>query len=369
MTYSLKPMPSEVNVDVGERSHRIIIGSALLPTLGAVCRDIGLAGSCLLVSDSHVDLIYGDVVARSLKTAGFTIGRAVVPAGEESKSGERLFSLYGKAIGAGLDRSGFVVALGGGVVGDLAGFLAATYLRGVRYAQVPTSLLAMVDSSVGGKTGINLPQGKNLVGAFYQPAIVVADTSTLKTLPTREYISGLAEVVKYGIIRDAEFFGLLEAEAGKLKDASFEGLERIISRCCAIKAEVVSLDERESGLRAILNFGHTLGHALERVTGYGHFLHGEAVAIGMAFAARLSVRLKGLSPVECNRIVTLMVQLGLPVSVPDCQWREVRAALSVDKKSKSLAPRFVLAERIGAVAYGCEAPESALEEAWDSCRA
>ena len=369
MTYSLDPMSAEVSVNVGARSYPILIGHALLPSLGAACRNAGLDGACLLVSDSHVDLIYGDVATRSLKSGGFAVSRAVVPAGEESKSGERLFALYGRAIAAGLDRQGFVVALGGGVVGDLAGYLAASYLRGIRCVQVPTSLLAMVDSSVGGKTGINLPQGKNLVGAFHQPTLVVADTATLKTLPSREYVSGLAEVVKYGVIRDAGFFALLEEHKDFLRTAGCERLEAVIARCCELKAEVVSLDEREAGLRAILNFGHTLGHALETVMGYGHFLHGEAVAMGMAFAARVSVRQSGLPEQECARILALLEGLGLPVSAPECEWRAVRAAMAVDKKSRSRLPRFVLAERIGTVRHGCEVPEQVLEEVWAASQA
>jgi 3-dehydroquinate synthetase len=233
---------------------------------------------------------------------------------------------------------------------------------------VPTSLLAMVDSSVGGKTGINLPQGKNLVGAFHQPSLVLADINTLKTLPRREYVSGLSEVVKYGVIRDADFFQWLEKRCDALKEPGNVEVEEMVARCCAIKAEVVGLDERESGLRAILNFGHTMGHAIEKVGGYGAWLHGEAVAMGMVYALRLSQEVRGLAAAEADRVVALMKNLGLPVKMPKYDWTELRKAMAVDKKSTSSIPRFVLAERIGTVVVGCEISEEKLKAVWNELK-
>jgi 3-dehydroquinate synthase len=360
-------MHSRVRVELGARSYEIRIGSGLLGQVGSWCRDIGLGRRCLVVSDSHVAPLYGPRVVRSLKEAGFTVSEAVVRAGERSKSARCLDPLYGKALAGGLDRKSFVVALGGGVVGDLAGFLAATLFRGIQLVQIPTSLLAMVDSSVGGKTGINLRQGKNLVGAFHQPALVVADTSTLKTLPHREYVSGLAEVVKYGVIRDRRLFGSLERNWRDLARGRPAVLRPVIARCCAIKADVVRRDERESHLRAILNFGHTLGHAIEQATGYGRYLHGEAVSMGMVFAAGLSMGLRGFRPSETARLIVLLRRLGLPVESPRLRWSEVRRAMGLDKKSAGRSPRFVLASALGRVVPGCEAPENVLREIWSAC--
>jgi len=260
-----------------------------------------------------------------------------------------------------------MVALGGGVIGDLTGYAAASWLRGISFVQVPTSLLAMVDSSVGGKTGINIAEGKNLVGVFHQPELVLADLETLKTLPEREFAAGMAEVVKYGPIWDEELFQSLEATALRLA-GSFQGSEEmgeIISRCCEIKAEVVRQDEREGGLRGILNFGHTLAHAIENVAGYGEYLHGEAVAIGMIYAARLSTQLKGLSVEESARIEKLLATLGLPVDAPGLAWKDLRAAMAVDKKTRDGRIKFVLVDRIGHAEIGCEISEELMEEVWN----
>ncbi|MBU1909896.1 MAG: 3-dehydroquinate synthase [Verrucomicrobia bacterium] len=358
-------MAGKIKVDLGARSYEIRIGAGVLGQLGTLCRDLDLGPVALVVSDEHVNPLYGPPVEAALHEAGFEVGRVAVPAGEASKSGKMLFRLYDEALDRGLDRRGFVVALGGGVVGDLAGFFAASFLRGIRYVQIPTSLLAMVDSSVGGKTGINLPRGKNLVGAFHQPVLVLADVAALRTLPAREYTAGLAEVVKYGIIRDAGFFEKLEQNADGLRAGEPALLESVIAHGCRIKAEVVRLDERERSLRAILNFGHTLGHAVEQVTGYGRYLHGEAISLGMAFAARLSARLTGFPPAEADRMIALLRALGLPVERPDLDWSAVRQAMGVDKKTRDRALRFVLAERIGAVRVGCEVPEELLREVWN----
>lgn len=370
----MRVMSKVVNVNLGERSYAIHIGSGILPTLGKIVAEISrpaslrealLAGkgrNGLLVSDATVVSLYGGACSAAFPQ----LGRGIVPAGEASKDGRWLFHLYEKAVEQGLDRKSFVVALGGGVVGDLAGFMAATYLRGIPYIQVPTTLLAMVDSAVGGKTGINLPQGKNLVGSFHQPALVVADVDTLKTLPPRELVSGLAEVVKYGVIRDAELFKLLENNTHKILQGDAALLEEIIARSCQIKADVVHADEREGGLRAILNFGHTLGHAIETVTGYGRYMHGEAISIGMVFAARVSCEVKGMPKRDCERLIRLLAGFGLPVQAPECDWQALRTVMGVDKKSTAGKPKFVLAERIGSVAFGCEVAEELLQKVWSS---
>jgi 3-dehydroquinate synthase len=360
-------MSRTVHVDLGERSYEIHIGSDLLPG-GALAGEAGIRA--LIVSDSHVDPLYGARCEAVLRRQGIEPRRTVVPAGEASKELPQVQRLYEAALDAGLDRRSVIVALGGGMIGDLAGFVAATYLRGVRFVQVPTSLLAMVDSSVGGKTGINLPRGKNLVGAFYQPVEVTADMSVLESLPPREYRSGLAEVVKYGVIWDAEFFADLEAKAEGLLGREASLLEGVVTRCCEIKAEVVGLDERESGVRAVLNFGHTLAHALETRFGYRDLLHGEAIAVGMAFAAELSVAVKGFSREDGNRLIRLLRRLELPVSLSELKepvtWDTVRDLMRSDKKARQSVPRFVLAERLGSVIFGCTVPEEVQQSVFAS---
>lgn len=360
-------MGKTVEVKLGERSYPIFIGRgvSLASTMG------GTRGAkALVVSDSNVDRFHGESCRRRLMEQGLETIAAVVPAGESSKSLACVELLYEQAAGNRLDRNSVVVALGGGMVGDLAGFVAATYLRGLRFVQVPTSLLAMVDSSVGGKTGVNLNRGKNLVGAFHQPVEVDADLDLLGTLPEREYVSGLAEVVKYGVIWDAAFFALMERRVDDLLRRDPVLLEAVIARCCEIKAEVVAMDEREIGPRAILNFGHTLGHAIEKVGGYGRWLHGEAVAIGMHFAARVSVKKQGLSDGEAGRITDLLRRLGLPIKTAKgngIEWAMLWDAMLSDKKTLQTRPRFVLAERLGSVTTGCEVSEELLSEMWNVC--
>ena len=361
-------MATSVQVKLGERAYSIAIGRAL-PSLGSLENAQG-HHRAMIVSDSTVDPLHGAECQRRLEAHGVECFRVVVPAGEATKSLQWVEFLYSKAAEAGLDRSALMVALGGGMVGDLAGFVAATYLRGVRFAQMPTTLLAMVDSSVGGKTGINLSQGKNLVGAFYQPMAVEADLDRLQTLPQREYVSGLAEVVKYGVIWDASLFHLLEKHTDELLAREPVFLEKVVARCCEIKAEVVAIDEREIGPRAILNFGHTLGHALEKADGYGQWLHGEAVSIGMCYAARLSVAVEGFSADEADRIKNLLRTFGLPVGVPDnrlAAWPALRHAMGADKKTIRNRPRFVLAKKLGSVVIGCEPNDEKLEEIWNVC--
>ncbi len=353
-------MNCDVHVNLGDRSYPIHIGSGILDSLGESCKAAGLKGRCLVVTDETVAPLYAARAVQSLEKSGFKPALEILPAGETTKCQAQLMKLYSRAAAHGLDRKCFMVALGGGVIGDLTGYAAASWLRGIRFVQVPTTLLAMVDSSVGGKTGINIPEGKNLVGAFHQPELVLMDLDTLKTLPPRELAAGMAEVVKYGIIWDAELFWKLEQ--GSAIDA------QLIARCCEIKAEVVGQDEREGGLRGILNFGHTAGHAIENVAGYGEFLHGEAVSIGMVYAARLSSALKGLPAGDVTRIEKMLVKLRLPVRAPKLLWEKIRAAMAVDKKTVGGLPKFVLADRIGHVDFGCEVSEKLLEEVWNGIR-
>ena len=358
-------MSTVVTVDLGARSYSIQIGEGLLAKVGELTHQVSKGTHGLLVSDATVAPLYAGKAAEALARAGLPVGQVIVPAGEASKDGRCLFQVYEKAIEQRLDRQSFVLALGGGVVGDLAGFAAATFLRGVDFIQVPTTLLAMVDSAVGGKTGINLPQGKNLVGSFHQPRLVLCDLATLKTLPPRELASGLAEVVKYGVIRDASLFELLEKRRNDVLAKDLGVIGQIVAQSCRIKADVVGKDEREeSGLRATLNFGHTIGHALEAVTGYGKYLHGEAIAVGMVYAARLSVAERGLPQKDCDRLIELLRGLGLPTEAPDVEWTSLRKAMGVDKKTSAGKPRFVLAERLGKVVTGCEVSEDALQRVW-----
>lgn len=366
-------MSQTVAVQLGERSYSIHIGPGLLPRLDELLKPVVRGKNALIVTDTTVAPLYAEACAAAIGRLGVKCSTAVIPAGEASKSSEQLVALWGRAVEAGLDRKCFVVALGGGVVGDLAGFLAASFLRGVQLIQIPTTLLSMVDSAVGGKTGINLPQGKNLVGAFHQPSLVVCDTDTLSTLPRRELVAGLAEVVKYGVIWDPELFALLEREAGTLAGAGASAggtargtlLAQIVARSCEIKAEVVSRDEREDSLRAILNFGHTMGHAIEAVSGYGTFLHGEAISVGMVYAARLSVALRGFPQADADRLTKLLESLGLPVTAPGLAWEPLRRAMAVDKKNALGKLKFVLAKRIGEVEFGCEVTEEVMQRNWN----
>jgi 3-dehydroquinate synthase len=287
-----------------------------------------------------------------------------VPAGEKSKRISTVENCYDQLAAHRLERKSFVVALGGGVVGDLAGFVAATYLRGIDFVQVPTTLLAQVDSSVGGKTGVNLKAGKNLVGAFYQPRLVLCDLDTLKTLPEREFRAGQAEVIKYGIIYDAKLFAQLERDLPKILKRDAKTLSGIIARCCEIKAEVVSQDETESSLRAILNFGHTIGHAIENISGYGKFLHGEAISIGQVAASKLSQRILGLPEREVERIENLFTRAGLPTQIKlnSVQRKKLFTAMKLDKKVSGGEIKFVLAEKIGKVVWGQKVSSVLIEE-------
>ncbi len=337
-----------VHVELGERSYPIEIGSGTLAKLGAaVARRTG-ASRALVVTVPPVARHYRAPVMRSLKQAGLTAKCLEVPDGDRSKNLRQAARLYEEALDFGADRGTAVVALGGGVVGDLAGFVAATLLRGLPFVQVPTTVLAMVDASVGGKTGVNLKRGKNLVGAFHQPRLVWIDAATLETLPPRLRAAGTAEVVKHAAIRDAHLFERLERELERLLALEPEVLIPVLERNCEIKAEVVSRDEREAGLRMILNFGHTLGHAVEALEGYRRVLHGEAVSMGMVFAARRSEELDLAPRGTAVRLAELLARAGLPVELPPFPRRAYLSALRVDKKRREKEIRFVALRRIGA---------------------
>ncbi len=336
-----------LKVGLGPQSYDIRIGSPVLGELGAVCRETGLSGMPAIVTNPTVSALYSATAIFSLRAAGYEPFCIEIPDGEQHKNSNTLNMIYDKLLEGGIDRSCFIVALGGGVVGDIAGFAAATFLRGIPFVQVPTTLLAQVDSSVGGKTGIDHPGGKNLIGAFYQPKAVIADISTLNSLPEREYRAGLAEVVKYGVVLDSAFFEYLESAVAGLDARDAYTLAYIVSRCCQLKANVVEQDERESGLRAVLNYGHTIGHAFEAISAYSGMIHGEAVAIGMVRAASIS-RDEGLcSESDLERIVGLLVKLGLPVEPPKVSLEQIAALIANDKKSRSGLVNFICNSGIG----------------------
>lgn len=353
-----------ISVPLGQRSYAIKIGKGLLAQLGQECVRLKLGVRCAIITDTNVGRKLAQPVYESLLKAGFEPILITVSAGETAKSLRSVESCFDQLATHRLERKSFIIALGGGVVGDLAGFVAATYLRGIDFIQVPTTLLAQVDSSVGGKTGVNLKAGKNLVGAFYQPKLVLCDLDTLKTLPEREFRAGLGEVIKYGIIYDAKLFAQIERNLPKILKRDERVLAAIIARCCEIKAEVVSQDEAESGLRAILNFGHTIGHAIENSIGYGKFLHGEAIAIGQVAAAELSNKILGLPQCDVERIEKLFARAGLPtrIKLNVSQRQKLFAAMKLDKKVSGGEVKFVLAKQIGNVVWGQKVPQQLIEE-------
>lgn len=339
-----------VRVQLAERSYDITIGSDVLATLGSMVTAAGPVRHAVVITDENVETPHGLAAAESLSETGAEVDLLVVPAGEPSKSIDVAADLWQRMLEVETDRNSAVVAVGGGVIGDLAGFVAATFARGLNFYQVPTTLLAQVDSSVGGKVGINLPGAKNMVGAFWQPRGVLADTAVLATLPEREYRAGLAEVVKYGVILDAEFFEYLEDHVAELNARDDVSLRHVVLRSCRLKADVVEADEREeTGHRAVLNYGHTFCHALEAVTGYEQLLHGEAVSIGMLCASRLAERLGRITSEDTQRQRDLLEALRLPVQMPHVDIDEMLAAMRHDKKVAAGKLRFVLPSRIGHV--------------------
>ena len=337
-----------IDIALADRSYPILIGPGLLRDSAALRESIPARG-LLIVTNETIAPLYLQTLTDSLEEslAGRRIQSVILPDGESYKTLASLALIIDALVDARLNRDAAVIALGGGVVGDMAGFAASCYQRGIDYVQVPTTLLAQVDSSVGGKTGVNHPKAKNMIGAFYQPRCVLADTETLGSLPDREYRAGLAEVVKYGLIYDASFFAWLETQADALLARDARAVMHAIKRSCEIKAEVVSVDEREQGLRAILNLGHTFGHAIETATGYGTWLHGEAVAAGMVMAAAMSERLGWLPGADRSRAVGLLTRLGLPVQPPRIGSERARELMGMDKKVLDGKLRLVLLRRLG----------------------
>jgi len=352
-------MTTTLTVALGPRSYPIHIGEGLIdrPELFAP----HLAGSrAAVVTNEVVAPLYAGRLEATLARAGSATLRIVLPDGEAHKDWASLDRIHGALLAANADRRTVVVALGGGVVGDLAGFAAATYQRGVAFIQVPTTLLAQVDSSVGGKTGINHPLGKNMIGAFHQPRAVIADTATLATLPRRELSAGLAELAKHGAIRDSAFLAWMEGHAAALLGRDPEALAHAIRRSCEIKAAVVAEDEMETGPRALLNFGHTFGHAIEAAMGYGAWLHGEAVAAGMVLAARLSSELGRLSREDVTRLESLLAALGLPTRAPPLPAERWLELMGRDKKNQAGRITFILLEALGRAAIARDVPAEAL---------
>lgn len=338
-----------VRVDLGPRAYEISIGSNLLAAVGDLVPRYCRLTHAFVVTDENVRP-YATTVADRLRAGGARVDMSVLPPGEATKTIATAQRLWDEMLAVRADRKTVLVAVSGGVIGDLAGFVAATYARGIKFLQIPTTLLAHVDSSVGGKVGVNLPGAKNMVGAFWQPTAVIIDTDTLATLPEREYRAGLAEVVKYGVILDAEFFGRLEASVDAIRARDPDTLRQIIARCCRLKADVVEQDEREeTGLRAVLNYGHTFCHAIESATGYGTYLHGEAVSIGMVCAARLAERLGRIDASLGRRQLELLRRLDIPVTLPDVSHRELVDLMRNDKKVEHGRLRFVLPSQLGHV--------------------
>ncbi len=328
-------------------SYPIFIRSGMLGGIGPYLKEHGIGRRYAIVTDSTVNGLYAHDLLGQLRRNGFDVAESVVfPSGEESKTWETAGKIGRELVSRGLDRESALIALGGGVVGDLTGFVASVYMRGIPYVQVPTTLLAQVDSSVGGKTGVDIPEGKNMLGTFWQPKVVFIDPDTLRTLPEREICSGLAEVVKYGMIWDSEFFGFLEGNMKRVKGLDSEVLERMIERSCKIKAEVVEMDERESGLRAILNYGHTLGHAIEAAGNY-RTLHGEAVSLGMRAAAGISNKMGHLSKEDMERQNQLLEKAELPMEIQGIHGSDILGYLRSDKKAVGGRARFVLCRSIG----------------------
>jgi shikimate kinase/3-dehydroquinate synthase len=350
-------------VETATQRHPVFIAYGLLDKLGQKMKQAGLSGGVTIISDENVSSLYGDKVESILKDGGFAVNSFVMPPGEETKSIDYAIKMYDFLVEHRAERDDIIVALGGGMTGDLAGFVAATFLRGMPWVQVPTSLVAMVDASIGGKVGINHPKGKNLIGAFYQPSLVLADCQTLTTLPRRELTSGWAEVIKHGLILDEEFLEFLESNVDKLMKLDPALLTRAIARSAAIKAGVVSQDEKErAGKRTILNYGHTIAHGLEAATRYKRFLHGEAVAIGMAGAAKLSYRLGLLPSAAMERQQTLLREFGLPTSLRAKRSNlklspaDVTRAMELDKKMKGKEIRWVLLQDIGQTVIRSDVP-------------
>ncbi len=350
------------HVETSSSKYPVFVSWGILEQLGEKMKRVGLSGTANVISDDMVFSIYGADARESLEKAGFKVNSITVPAGEASKNISQAVKIYDYLIEHRIERNDIIVALGGGMVGDLAGFVAATFLRGLPWLPVPTSLIAMTDASIGGKVAVDHPRGKNLIGAFYQPCLVLADVKTLITLPERELTSGWAEVIKHGLALDAEFLKMLEANVEELVKLKPDITTEVVARSAALKCHVVSEDEKETGIRTILNYGHTVAHGLEAATGYGRFLHGEAVAIGMMAAARLSHRLKLLSGEVVERQEAILEKFGLPLDCRGVALKDVMSAMELDKKVRAKHIRWVLLRDIGQAVIRNDVPRDDVTE-------
>jgi len=346
-----------VKVELGERSYYIHIGLNTLNTIGERIQQFHFSHKAVLISNSHLIKLYGERIILNLKKNGFEMEVIEVPDGEKYKNMREAEKIYDRLLDGKHDRYSPLIALGGGVLGDLTGFVAATYKRGVPYIQIPTSLLAQVDSSVGGKTAVNHPLGKNMIGAFYQPAGVFVDLNALKTLPKIEFRCGMAEIIKYGIIADEMLFNFLESRVEDIKNLDFNALQYIIEASCKIKASIVSKDEREKGLRSVLNYGHTIGHALESLTGYEKYKHGEAVAIGMIAAAFISHEAELCDKKDVERVKKLIESFNLATQLPNISPEKILSALYYDKKVRNDKIKLVLMKKLGSVVIRDDIPD------------
>ncbi len=357
---------SVIPVKLGARAYRILVASGGVSAVGGELAQLRVGRRVALVTDPAIRRLFGDQVSGSLEAAGFDVTEILLPEGERAKTLDVARDVWERLLDAGCDRTSTVVALGGGAVGDLAGFAAATYMRGINFVQVPTTLLAQVDASIGGKTAIDHPRAKNLIGAFHQPRLVIVDPAVLVALPDREYRSGLAEVIKHGIVLDAAYFEDLERSCAALLRRDLPTLERVVTGSCRIKASVVERDEQESELRHVLNYGHTVGHALEAVTGFDRFTHGEAVSLGIAAEARLAEDLHLAAPETTKRQVALLGAVGLPVTGLGASPAAIIDALGRDKKARDGRVPFVLAPEIGAFKLVFDVPRDAIRIALES---
>ncbi len=355
-----------ISPELSECSYPIHVGSGILSKSSLILPHL-LQKRVAIVTNTTVAPLYMDELQVALESHGIVSVPIILPDGEEYKNWQTLNQIFDILLTNQCERSTTIIALGGGVIGDLAGFAAATYMRGVPLIQIPTTLLSQVDSSIGGKTGINHPLGKNMIGAFYQPRMILADSATLDTLPEREFNSGIAEIIKYGLIRDPAFFDWLEQNMTKLLARNHDVLDEAIRRSCKNKVEVVAADERERGVRALLNLGHTFGHAIENAMGYGVWLHGEAVAAGTLLAAKLSKRMNLIGDVEVERIRKIYLQARLPVVIPNLDSEKYLRLMERDKKVEDGKMRFVLLKRIGEATVCSDVPISILTETLVEC--
>jgi 3-dehydroquinate synthase len=356
----------EIPLSLGERSYRIVVESGGIQKIGKRAERLGLHPPLAVITDPTVEQYYGELAYDSLRRQGYEVGLFSIPGGEICKNLDTVRGLYDRLIDLRVERRGGIIALGGGLVGDIAGFAAATYLRGIRFIQVPTTLLAQVDASVGGKTGIDHPKGKNLIGAFHQPSLVIIDTATLKTLPSREILCGLAEIIKHGVIGDQRIFKFVSDHIEELLAIDEEAYLDLIPRNCRFKAKIVEQDERESGLRAILNFGHTVGHAIESLTGYTRYLHGEAVAIGMLTEIAVGITMGIPSEDLFAQVLDLFRRANYPLDLPDISGERIVEAMHLDKKVEQQTIRMVIPKRLGQVEVRDIKDEKIIINGWAS---